>query len=119
MSKPHFHIMSASDCVGNSAKQISTAMNLLGNQEGEYTILVAERHYSFDKRSKIFISGVGKGYVDAMPAVCKYTHDTGNGYKSRGEILVIHNQIVFRDGEIVDPGNGIGVDQKRRWWVMK
>jgi hypothetical protein len=74
------------------------------------TVLVATRHYSWNKSSPVFILGSGRGYETAANPNSKYTVDTGNGYRFKGERLEIHNIIevneygaISLDGHYIDP----------------
>lgn len=84
----------------------------------KHTVFVARRYYG-NKHSDIHIYGYGTGYKEETVGEICYTQDTGMGYRNRGERLLIQNIIRIDNGEIIDKGNGIGLNEKRRIWVMK
>ena len=89
--------------------------------EGEpQTVIVAQRHYGYNKVSKIFIFGYGDSGYDCKKGDRKtYTIDTGNGYKNSGEILTIENVLTYAtDGTMVSQNN-TGLNEARPIWVMK
>jgi hypothetical protein len=116
----HYYIMSASCLFNNKASTIDGIAKEWG---GESTVLVAERETGYDKTSRLFIVGSGVGYEGPIDSRCpvrtRYTQDTGNGYSNKNKCLTIVNTITVTDGLITDEGNGFGVNEKRRVWVMK
>ena len=83
------------------------------NASDKATIMVVQRD---DKKAFVLGSGVG-GYGEAGEEKT-YIKDTGNGYGGTGYIK-IENYITVDEKGIVDPGNGIGVDEKRPLYVFK
>lgn len=112
-----FYIMSAGCLVGNKAVTVEGAHSEWAGEEG--TIIVAQRERGYDKFSKIFIHGCAGDYDVTLGESSSYTQDTGNGYACVGYELKIENIIqVAKDGTITSE-NDIGLNEKRRLWVMK
>ena len=114
-----YYIMSASCLFDNKAATVEQ----IAEEWPDSTILVARRETGYNKSSRIFVSGAGLGYEDELELgqtiSRRYTQDTGNGHSNRNKELVIENIISIMNGKVVDSGNGIGIEQKRRVWVMK
>lgn len=117
----HYYIMNASSLFNNKAASIGSISEEWA--DGEYTVLVARREIGYIRDSKIFIVGSGFGYEKVPEAgsayIQLYTQDTGNGYTNKGRTLRVDNVITIKDGYLLDPGNGLGLNEKRRVWVMK
>jgi hypothetical protein len=83
---------------------------------GKATIMVVERD-----GKKTFVLGAGysgNGGYGNVGEEKTYIKDTGNGYGGTGYIK-IENYITIDEKGIVDPGNGIGVNEKRPLYVFK
>jgi hypothetical protein len=120
--------MNAGCLFDNKAATVEQILEEWGNDE--QTILVAEREIGYERSSRLFVVGSGTGYeksFDATEVVAdgyhfverRYTQDTGNGHTNRNKKLTVVNAITVKGGKVIDPGNGIGVNEKRRVWVMK
>lgn len=83
------------------------------NASDKATIMVVQRD---DKKAFILGSGIS-GYGNIGEEM-RYIRDTGNGYGADGLIL-IENIIIINSKGVVDPGNGIGVNEKRPLYVFK
>ncbi len=114
-----YYIMNASCLFGNK----SATVEMMAETWSDSTILVCRRETGYDKSSRVFVSGAGMGYEDELALgqtiSRRYTQDTGNGYTNTNKELVIENVISVMNGKVVDSGNGIGINEKRRAWVMK
>ena len=109
-----FYIMNASCLFDNKAATIEDTVE----QWNDETIIVARREHC-KGYSKIFISGSqGDQGVKADDSVY-YTQDTGMGHTNIGKNLMIENVIQIVKGKVVKKNNDIGLDEKRRVWVMK
>ena len=117
----NYYIMSAGCLFNNKAATIAETTEQW--PDGTSTILVARRETGYNKTSKLFVHGSGAGYEETPKKgetlTKRYTQDTGMGYSNKNKQLHIDNIITLKDGVIVDSGNGIGVTEKRRIWVMK
>jgi len=120
--------MSAGCLVNNKSVSVTDCHKACGNDSG--TVIVAKRQRSYGKYSKIFIHGSGIGYrvrIRGSSIGCRiregdhvtYTQDTGNGYKCNRYDLEIENIIEFDDNGNFSSLNDIGLNEKRRLWVMK
>jgi len=113
--------MSASCLFNNMAASIGN----INEQwpDGEHTVLVARREIGYVRDSKVFIVGSGTGYEKVPESgsayIQLYTQDTGRGYINRGRTLRVDNVITVKDGKVTNVGNGMGLNEKRRVWVMK
>ena len=76
------------------------------------TIMVVKRD-----NVKTFVLGA-RGNYGKIGSSNYYIQDTGNGYGKKG-FCEIENIIKIDKEKIVDPGNGIGVNEKRTLWVFK
>jgi len=116
-----YYIMNAGILFNNKTVSVEQVAEELGDDE--QTILVVRRETGFDKYVKLFVSGAGVGYEASPPSdnpiSTTYTQDTGNGYANKNKSLLIDNIITTKDGKVTDTGNGIGINEKRRVWVMK
>ena len=116
-NKSKFYIMSAGCLVGDKAVNIEGAHSEWAGEDG--TIIVARRQSGYDTHSNIFIHGCAGDYgVKAGDKVC-YTQDTGNGYKCVDYELEIENIIQIATDGTITSENDIGLNEKRRLWVMK
>lgn len=115
----NYTIMNAGCLFDNKAITVGQAAEEWTNS----TILVARRETGYDKFSSLFISGYGQGYEEEIAlgdeVKSLYTQDTGMGHSNKNKTLIIENVIRVVNGKVVDSGNGIGVNEKRRVWVMK
>lgn len=118
MTLEHFIIMCATG-QDNLFPRRSTIKDICNAwKEGDMTILVAEREYGYGRWARIFIVGSGQGGYGNSD-VAMYTRDTGYGYRNRKNGLRIHNRIIVDENGNVNPGNGVGVNEKLSVWVMK
>ena len=113
----HFYIMSAGCLVDNKTVNIQDAHKTWEGTSG--TILVAKRQRSWDKYSKIFIHGAPGNYGVQSDTKTMYTQDTGMGYKCRNHRLIVENVIHIDEEGNITSENDIGLNEKRRLWVMK
>lgn len=113
----HFYIMNA-DCLFDG--KAATIEDTIGMWEDE-TILVAQRERGYNRYSRIFVSGSDceESYGVKAGDHASYTQDTGMGYRNRDKHLKIENTILIQGGKIVHKDNDIGLNEKRRVWVMK
>ncbi len=90
--------------------------------EPNCTIIVATRHYGYDKAVKCFIIGCQGDYGVKTGDVSSYTIDTGNGYSIQGENLDIEHVIQVEGGEVKkgfhNAAAAVGLEN-RYTWVMK
>ena len=118
MSK--FYMMSAGCLVDNKAVTVATAHHEWEGSDG--TIIVGKRQRGYETFSKIFLHGCGCGcgnYGVKAGDKVRYTQDTGNGYKCVDYDFEVENVIqITADGDITSE-NDIGLNEKRRLWVMK
>lgn len=87
------------------------------NHEG--TIMVVRRldeAYNA-KEVPIFVLGAGGNY-GVIGEKVSFLQDTGNGYGKCGD-CIIENIITISKDSIDDPGNEIGLREKRPLWVFK
>lgn len=113
----NFVIMSASCLTDGKAVDIKGAHEEWENSND--TILVATRHYGYDKTSKIYVHGSGIGYKVKAGDRVTYTQDTGMGHKCIGYQLDIENVVEMHPDGSMTAENDIGLKGKRRLWVMK
>jgi len=110
-----FYIMNASSATGKRKSSIDDIIDFAGT---DLTILAVSRNAG-GKEVKIFISGSGDtGYGKQPGDSSSYVIDTGNGLKNGGSIDIENIITVSKDGQI-DHGNGVGMDERRGFWVMK
>lgn len=83
------------------------------NGEGVITVGVLIRN-----NQNIFILGAGDSPYAKNDETKFYIQDTGNGYGGDGLVRIENSIIIDQDG-IVDPGNGLGLFDKRNLWVFK
>jgi hypothetical protein len=82
------------------------------------TIMIVKRVFDCnDKEVLIFVLGAPGDYGKIGKKV-SFVQDTGRGYGKTGH-CIIENIIKISDSEIIDEGNGIGVNEKRPLWVFK
>lgn len=86
---------------------------IIKENASESTIMVVERD-----GKKVFVLGSGFGGYGNIGEEKTYIKDTGMGYGGSGYIK-IENYITIDEKGIVDPGNGIGVEEKRPLYVFK
>lgn len=112
-----FYIMNADCLFDGKAATIDDTID----QWADESILVARREYGNGNYARIFISGADcdSGYGVKAGDHDWYTQDTGMGYRNQGKGLEIENVILIRKGKIVKKDNDVGLDEKRRVWVMK
>ena len=112
-----YYIMNARQGTGKTKSSVRDIIEFVAG--GSTTIIAAIRRYGFDKTQKVFISGYGDTGYGLNPGDVKgYTIDTGMGYRGNGEFEV-ENVILVTDNEVTSEGNGIGMNEKRSFWVMK
>ena len=115
-----FYIMNAKNYLTPSAKPNLKAIieSPQFKDDETLTVYVARREYRFDKCVNLFITSCGHNMSDTIGAT-KYTQDTGNGYRNRGETLHIDNIIRISKGVILSASNDIGRTGRRPIWVCK
>ena len=122
-----FYIMKAAHLTSSGRK---LGLRKIMRDEPNCTIIVATRHYSWDKAVPCFIIGAQDPDRYGVEAgdKCTYTIDTGNGYRNQGNRLDIEGVIQVVDGAVVgelpdfaaqlDPGPGDKL-AARYTYVMK
>lgn len=112
-----FYMMSAGCLVDNKAVTVEGAHNEWSDSDG--TIVVGKRENG-NGFSKIFLHGCGcSDYGVEVGKTVRYTQDTGNGYKCVDYEFVVENIIHITADGTITAKNDIGLDEKRRLWVMK
>jgi len=90
---------------------------IIKENQHKSTIMVVMRNEGIRNPTPIFVLGSRGNYGNV--GECKtYIKDTGIGYRGDGECQ-IQNIITIDENGIVDPGNGIGVNEKRTLYVFK
>lgn len=120
-SKPdvHFYIMSAASLFNNKSVRIEDIDAKLVNKFS--TILVCTRRVG-DREISLFVSGCSDGtenYGVEGGDYVRYTQDTGNGHRCAGYVLKIENVVHMKGNQIITADNKIGLNEKRKVWVMK
>ena len=111
ISKMTWHIMAAGSWMRKPSVEKIIKEN---NRNGVITVATIG-----DK--EVFILGAGNSPYAEVGCQPNYIYDTGNGHRRPryGERLTVQNSIIISDSQVLDPGNGIGLDQKRSLYVFK
>ena len=107
-SKNTWYIMSAYGWI-NGRPSIE---KIIKENDSNGTIIVAKRD-----GVKTFILG-SRGDYGKIGQQVHYIQDTGNGYGKEG-YCEIENIITIDKEKIINPGNEIGLNEKRTLWVFK
>jgi hypothetical protein len=94
-----FYIMKAHHMTSSGRK---LGLKKILREEPDCTIVVATRHYGYDKKVPLFIAGSPSfdDYGVKSGDKTTYTIDTGNGYRCEGERLDIEHVIQVVDGKV-------------------
>ena len=98
-----------------------TVEDIIKETGGDFSIIVGQREYGYDKYASVFVIGSGDE-TDMKLGSYKYTQDTGMGHQNRGKEFIVDNVIyVNKDGVIDKHINDIGTKagEKRAPWVFK
>ena len=117
-----FYIMKAAHLTSSGRK---LGLTKILRDEPNCTIVIATRHYGYDKTSECFIIGCRGSYGIKPGDTKSYTIDTGMGYRMNGERLDIEHILQVENGKVVESDG-----RKRRpdcppemdaryTWVMK
>jgi hypothetical protein len=101
-------IMGASSWIGGRP----SIEKIIKENKSKGTIMVVKK-----EGKDVFILGATGTYGEIGENV-SYVRDTGRGYGQTGA-CEIQNIIQIDENEIIDEGNGIGVNEKRSLWVFK
>jgi len=96
----HFYIMKAHHMTSSGRK---LGLPKVIREEPNCTIVVATRHYGYDKQVPLFLTGsqCDSDYGVKSGDISSYTIDTGMGYKCADEQLDIEHVIQVKNGEVV------------------
>ncbi|MNV41016.1 hypothetical protein D3C71_1326380 [compost metagenome] len=87
---------------------------------GIITVATITKPYP-DKPQKIFLLGAGDSPYGDNGSIQNFVYDTGNGHRKPGYgvKIEVENSIIISGTEVIDQGNGIGMDEKRSLYVFK
>ena len=94
-----FYIMKAHHLTTSGRK-----LNLrkIFRDEPDATVIMATRHYGYNKRVPVFIIGCRSDYKVNPGKQSTYTIDTGMGYKCRDCVLDIEHIFQVENGRIIE-----------------
>ncbi len=117
-----FYIMKAHHLTSSGRK---LGLRKILRDEPNCTIVIATRHYGYDKSSECFIIGGRSDYGIKPGDTQTYTIDTGMGYRMNGERLDIEHILQVENGKVVQSdGHKVNCSfppemDARYTWVMK
>ena len=111
-----FAIMKAYHLTSSGRK---LGLKKIAKDEPNCTIVVATRHYGYDKKTPCFIIGTRGDYNVKAGDTSSYTIDTGNGYRNVNERLTIEHILHIRDGNIINTEGQATNLEARYTFVMK
>ncbi|MNB91972.1 hypothetical protein D3C81_1018090 [compost metagenome] len=88
--------------------------------EGAITVATITKSYP-DKPQQIFLLGAGNEAYGDNGSSYDFIYDTGMGHRKPGYgvKIKVENTIIISATEVVDSGNGIGLNEKRSLYVFK
>lgn len=80
-------------------------------------VSVESPSYGKPNMPRFVVGSSDKPYAE-VSTTTPWTNDTGMGYR-RGTVLTVENYFIFKDNQIVEQANNIGLNEKRPVWVFK